>query len=100
MHVDIDACGVDFEEQHVGRVAVVVQHVLVGLFQRMGEHLVAYETAIDENILGGTRTTCRCRQPRQAAQAQTGALRIDRDGRCGEIIAEHGADAVGAAMCF
>jgi hypothetical protein len=42
---------VEFEEQDVGRVALAVQDVGVGLAHRVGEQLVAHEAAIDEEVL-------------------------------------------------
>ena len=66
MHVDIDARRIEFEEQHVGRLAVVMQHVLVGLAQRVRQHLVAHEAAVDEKIL---RIAAAVRAPRQCRQA-------------------------------
>jgi hypothetical protein len=44
--------GIELEKQHVGRVAVAVQDVGVGLAHGMGEQLVAHEAAIDEEVLG------------------------------------------------
>ena len=55
MHVHVDAARVELEEQHVGRVALVVQHVRVGLADRVREQLVAHEAAVHEEVLGVAR---------------------------------------------
>ena len=66
VHVDVYLRRVDLEEQHVGRVAVVMQHILVRLADRMGGELVAHGAAIDENVLG---VPARARLRRQADRA-------------------------------
>ena len=51
MHVNVDARGLDFEKNAVGRKTAAVQKVLLGLAQRMAEQLVAHEAAIDVTVL-------------------------------------------------
>ena len=51
MHVDVDAARVDREPQRVRRLAVVMQHVAIRLAQRVRQHAVAHEAAVDEHVL-------------------------------------------------
>ncbi|MCY1426640.1 hypothetical protein D9M71_424630 [compost metagenome] len=37
VHVDVDACRVDFEKQHKGRVPTVEQHVAISLAHGVGD---------------------------------------------------------------
>ena len=49
--VDVDQRGRDLEEQHVGRVAAMVEHVLVGLPHRMRDQLVAHHAPVHVEML-------------------------------------------------
>ena len=51
MNVHVDPCGIDLEEKHEGRMALVMQHVVEGLPDGVCEQLVAYEAAIDKRVL-------------------------------------------------
>ena len=51
MSVDINSRWLDFEEQHIGRMATVKQHILIGLANRMGDDLITHDAAIDVKIL-------------------------------------------------
>ena len=56
MHVDVDPRRIDLEVQRVDRLALAVQHVLVGAAHRVRQHLVAHEAAVDvEELLVGPR---------------------------------------------
>lgn len=50
--VDVDCRRIDFEEDAISREATAMQHVLIGLAQRVAEQFVADEAAIDVAILG------------------------------------------------
>ncbi len=51
VYVDVDQRGIQLQEQHERRVAVMVQHILVGLADGMRNQLVTHETAVDVDIL-------------------------------------------------
>ena len=51
VHVDVDTGRIEFEKQHVGRLATAVQDVGISCARSVGEHLVAHEAAIDVEIL-------------------------------------------------
>ncbi len=51
VHVDIDPRRVDADEQHVGRLARAVQHVLVRRAQAVRDQAVAHEAAVDIHVL-------------------------------------------------
>ena len=73
MHVDVHLTRVDLQEQHEGGMAVVVQHVLVGLPDRVRRELVAHEAAVHEEILRIAAAARMRRQPDRAVQPQTRA---------------------------
>ena len=56
MHVGIDQRRVQFQEQDIGAMAIVVQYVVIGLAHGVRKHFVAHEAAIDEQILRVART--------------------------------------------
>ena len=90
MHVHIHLFRRQFEEQHEGRMALVVQDVLIGLAHGVREHLVAHEAAIDEEILF---VACRARiggQGGDTVQLQAADLAFYVDGVLGEFGAEEG----------
>ncbi len=94
MYIDIHHSGIDFQEQHECRMALVVQDVVVGFAQRMGDQLVAHIAAVDVKILGIARASRIGGKTRHPPQAQPRGLFIDdHRGRC-EIIAQHRAHAV------
>ena len=79
VHVDVDARRVDLDVQHVDRLALAVQHVLVGAARRVGEHLVAHEAAVDVGeLLVGARAR-RVGDAGAAADAQRPGHVVDRD---------------------
>ena len=55
MDVHVHAARIEREPQRVRRRAVVVQHVAVGLAQRVREHAVAHEASVDEDVLRRAR---------------------------------------------
>ena len=68
VHVDVDPRRVDLEIQRIHRLALAVQHVLVGAARGVGEHLVAHEAAVDVGeLLVGPRS----RRIRDAGKAHT-----------------------------
>ncbi len=77
MHVDVDAPRVDREPQRERRLPVVVQHVAIGLAQRMREHAVADEAAVDEHVLSTTLRRIR-RAHREARECARRRRRLRR----------------------
>ena len=61
MHVDVDQPRLDRQPQRVGRLAVAMQHVSIRLAQRVGQHAVAHEAAVDEEVLRVARERARRR---------------------------------------
>ena len=51
MDADVHRGGIDVQEQHIGRLAVAMQHVGVGGAQRVADRAVAHETAVDVQVL-------------------------------------------------
>jgi hypothetical protein len=88
MHIDIDAGRVEFEEQHVGRVALPVQDVGPGLARGVGQQLVADEAAVDEEILLVAPGARIGRQRGEARQAQRPGAGIERTGMREEVITD------------
>ena len=92
MHIGVHQSGIELQEKHIGAVAIVMQHVVVGLAHGVRQHLVAHEAAIDKEILSVARAAGIGRLRRQAVQAQAGAAHIDRQRGGGEFFTEHGPD--------
>ena len=92
MDIHIDQCRIQFQRQHVGGIAVAVQHVLIGGAHRVGQQFVAHEAAIDIEILrigaclGGSRQASKTMQT-QAAGSIAGGFVQRQPGR-GEILAQ------------
>ena len=64
--------GSSVEPQRVRRLAVVMQHVAIRFAQRVRQHAVAHEAAVDEHVLAATpasRTRAARRSPRSRAAA-------------------------------
>jgi hypothetical protein len=97
VHIHVDAGRVEFEEQHIGRVARAVQDVGPGLARGVGQQLVAHEAAIDEEILfvaSGTRIGGQCGE---AGEPQGSGRGIERPRLRKEFLADDFACAVGEA---
>ena len=96
MDVDVDQRRVDRKEKADGRLAGAVQHVAIGFAQGVGDHLVAHEAAIDEDVLGILGRAGPCRVDRETGQCQRAGVGIDTPRRADEIVAEEVGDAAGA----
>ena len=99
MHVDVDASRVERQPQRIGRLAVVMQDVAIRFAQRVRQHAVAHEAAVDEDVLrvgpsrgvrrAGRRSPVRAARrphrrrpaPRAARTHRRAALRRARAGR-------------------
>ncbi len=97
VHVDVDVPRLEREPQRVRRLAVVMQHVAVRFAQRVRQHAIADEAAVDEHVLaghlrrvGGLHGEARDRERRR--------LRVDRRGGVDERVAQQRGDARPAAV--
>ena len=70
MHVHVDEFGRQVEEQHEGRMPVVVHDVAVRLADRVGEQPVADEAAVHEDVLRVARAAGGGGQTGEAAQRE------------------------------
>ena len=91
---------IDLEDQGIGRVTVVMQHILIGLTQGVGQHFIAHETAVDEEILCLATAAHGGRQRAQASQRNTPGTFVHAHRGGGKILAEDGADAAGVILCL
>lgn len=94
MHVHVDGFGRQIEEQHVRRIAVAVQHVLVGRAHRVRQQLVAHEAAVHEEILLVGAPAARGRQAGAAVDGERAGLLVERQVRGREAVAEDLRDAL------
>ncbi len=94
MHVDVDPGRIDLDEQRVGRLALAVQHVLVGAARRVRDHLVAHEASVDIGELAVRARTRRVRQAGAAPDTQALALPVQRQALGDEVLAQHVAQAL------
>jgi hypothetical protein len=93
MDVDVDATRIDRDPQRIGRLAVVVEHVAIGLARRVREHPVAHVPAVHEQHLRSAPFR-RVRRPDRVARDRH-ARRLGVDGRraADERLAEQRLDA-------
>jgi hypothetical protein len=96
VHVDVDAARVDRKPQRVRGLAVVVQHVAVGLAHGVREHAVAHEAAVDEQDLGAGSLRRMRRPDRVALELDARRARLDGRRAANERLAEQRLDALGA----
>ncbi len=88
MHVHIDARRVQLQEQHIGWLPTVIQHIAVGHLHRVGNTAVTYRTTVDVQVLliGAGARIMRLRDP--AMQAQAGTAVVHAHGLVGEVFAQ------------
>ena len=94
VHVDVDARRVDLDEQHVGRLLLAVQHVLVGGAQRVGDEAVAHVAAVDVDVLVVAARARRGGQADAAVDGDRADLGGERAAVVHELVAQHVADAL------
>ena len=93
MDVDVDDARLDGQPQRISRLPLVMQHVAIRLAQCMCKHTVAYEAAVDEQILrvagaGGIRRTHHPSRERKSR-----AVLVDIRRLCREFVSEQRVDA-------
>ena len=88
--VDVDVHGgrVQRQKQRIAGVAVVVQHVVVGLAHGMIHQLVAHKAAVDKKILRIAAAFAQRRAAGKAAQRQAGGLGVHAQRASGKVIAQ------------
>jgi hypothetical protein len=89
VHVHVHAFRRQFQEQREGRMAVVVQHVPVGLADGVGQQFIPHEAAVDEQVLGVAPRPGIGGQAGQAEQAQRAGGFIQGAGGRREVLAQH-----------
>ena len=94
MDVDVHRGGIDVQEQHIGRLAVAMQHVGVGGAQRVADRAVAHETAVDVQVLPVGARAGRGRAGDHAGQAHRADGMRQQQAVLGELRAQHVADAL------
>ncbi|MBK6396018.1 MAG: hypothetical protein IPF73_16180 [Betaproteobacteria bacterium] len=99
MDVDVDATRIDRDPQRIGRLAVVVQHVAVGLAQRVREHPVADEAAVHEQHLRSAPFRRVRRPDRVARDRDARGLGVDGRRAADEGLAQQRLDAGRARPC-
>jgi hypothetical protein len=94
---DIDRARIDLEPQHVRRLRLVMQHVAIRLAQRVSDHAVADEAAVDERSTGVAPARARglgIRRTRAPAGERIGPRPRRRRRRDDERVAEQRGDAL------
>ena len=74
MHVHVHQLRRQLQKQHEGRVALMMQYVLIGLAQRVAGDLVAHEAAVDEKVLSIAAGARIGGQGGQALQREVGCI--------------------------
>ncbi|KAG1250000.1 hypothetical protein G6F68_013039 [Rhizopus microsporus] len=94
VHVHVHGGGVDVQEQHVGRLAVAMQHVRVGGAQRMAAGAVAHVAAVHVQVLAIGAGARGRRAGDHAGQADGADRMRQQQAVLGEFGAQHVADAL------
>ena len=90
VRVHVHANRIHFEEQHVGRMPPVVQHVAVSEPHGARDQLVPQRPSIEEEMLLVGLAAGIGRQAEPAVQAQARAVVIELERVADELVAEHG----------
>ncbi len=93
VHIDVDQRRVDADKQADGGLAAAVQHVAVGFAQGVGDHLVAHEAVVYENILAVLGFGGAGRVDGEAADRERAGRDFQRPCGADEIVAEDVGDA-------
>ena len=93
VHIHIDHAGVDIDEQHISRLALVVQHIGIGLANRVRQQFIAHKATVDEQVLAVAPGTRIARQRNPAADRKCRTALADFDTGIGEFLTEHRAHA-------
>ena len=97
VHIGIDLAWIDPEKQAPGRMPVAVQHVGIGLLDRMRQQLVAHEAAIHIEELSIGPRAAGGRHTGQALQPQIAGDAFDRAG--GDLVAKNLRDPILPSAC-
>ena len=89
MHVDVDALRRDSDAQHVGRLALTVQHVFIGRTHCVGDETVAHVAAVDVDILLVGSRACGFGQAGESTHAQRPGVQAERHALRHELGTEH-----------
>ncbi|OQC04658.1 MAG: hypothetical protein BWX79_02451 [Alphaproteobacteria bacterium ADurb.Bin100] len=89
MHVHVDPRRVHLDVERIHRLALAVQHVLVGAARRVGQHLVAHEAPVDVGELLVGAGAGHVRQAGAAAHAHCAHAVVHGDGLRQKILAQH-----------
>ena len=89
MYVDVDQGRIQIQADDIRRIAVAVQHVLIGRAHCVRQQFVAYETAVDVEILRVTARLGGSRQADEAMQMQRPGAFFQWQAGTGELAAEY-----------
>ena len=78
MHVDVHRRRVEFQKKHVGWVAAVIQDIVIGLPDGVGDDLVAHNAPVDVEVLQVGLAARKRRQADPAPQAQSRRALLQR----------------------
>ena len=90
--VDVHPRGIDVQEQHVGRMAFVVQHILEGLPHGVGEQAVAHVAAVHEKVLIVAGPAAGSRRCNEAPDAHAGAGLVQMEQHRRQLVPEQSTD--------
>ena len=100
VHVHVDVRRIDLEVQHVSGMALVVQHVLVGLPDRVREQAVAHVASVHEDVLRFARRAGVLGRADAAVEADRPRGFVERQRRALKFGAEDARDALARRLRF
>ena len=88
MDVDVDGARIEREEQHIGRLALAMQELGIGLAHRVRNHAVAHVASVDEQVLRIGARPGGVRRAREAGERHAPGAGLHSDARFGEFASE------------
>ena len=75
--IHVDQCRIDLEVEHKSGVTTVIQHITIGLLNRVRDQLIANHSTIHKKVLQIRLRPREGGQPDPAAQSQAAAFRVN-----------------------